>query len=776
MATQQSVDQAVKSICDIMRRGNCAGALQYVPELTWILFLRILDEREEREQHEAEALGVPFRPSLEHPYRWQDWAAPSGPKRKELQEGALGSFFGFVNTNLLPYLKSLKNRPDAGPRQKVISEVMTGVERVRIDTERNFLDVLDKVNEITAETVDPTHVFTLSQVYEGLLLKMGEKGNDGGQFFTPRQVIKAMVQVIAPAVNETVYDPGCGTGGFLAQSYEFVRDRLGQGATAEQLETLKQRTFWGREKENLIYPIALANLVLHGIDRPNLWHGNTLTGMEIYGGLFAGAPGAFDVILTNPPFGGKEGKDAQTNFDYKTSATQALFLQHVILNLKDKGRCGIVLDEGLLFRTNQDAFVKTKQKLLNDCDVWCIVSLPAGVFTAAGAGVKTNLIFFTKGQPTRRIWYYDLTDVKVRKKTPLMLKHFEDFIRLQHAAPKPGEGGPTRADGPLSWTVDMDERKRLAADEARPFKEEARKKAREAGECEDKEQAKALAKESREAAAKAKEIEDAVYDLKAVNPNKKPVVDTRTPEELLDLIEAKGREIAEALAVLRQKKSEGRGVPDLVKPPPFPGAEAQDAVFTIGHSDHSLEQFLRLLKQHGVTAVADVRSSPYSRHVPHFSKDSISAFLTRNGIEYVFLGRELGARRSERSCYVEGRAQYERIAELDVFRDGIQRVVKGAKKYRLALMCTEKDPLSCHRCVLVGKALVETGLLVQHIHADGHLETQGEVEERMIHAVGIEPDLFGGSSDHEALVARAYQEQGLRLAVKEESGTFHTPS
>ncbi len=320
--------------------------MQYVPELTWILFLRILDEQEELEQREAESVGVPFSPSLEYPYRWKDWAAPGGPKRKELQEGALGSFFGFVNTELLRYLKGLKNRPDASPRQKVISEVMTGVERIRIDTERNFLDVLDKVNEITSESVDSTHLFTLLQVYEGLLLKMGEKGNDGGQFFTPRQVIKAMVQVIAPTVNETVYDPGCGTGGFLAQSYEFMRERLGAETTAEQIETLKQRTFWGREKENLIYPIALANLVLHGIDRPNLWHGNTLTGMELYGGLFAGAPAQFDVILTNPPFGGKEGKDAQTNFDYKTSAIQALFLQHVIRSLKDGGRCGIVLDEG----------------------------------------------------------------------------------------------------------------------------------------------------------------------------------------------------------------------------------------------------------------------------------------------------------------------------------------------------------------------------------------------------------------------------------------------
>jgi type I restriction enzyme M protein len=573
-ATQQSVDQAVKSICDIMRRGNCAGAMQYVPELTWILFLRILDEKEHREEQESEALGVPFRPSLEPPFRWRDWAAPpetltegQANKRVELQNAPQNAFFNFVNTELLPHLKGLENRPDASPRQKVISEIMTGVERVRIDTERNFLDVLDKVDQLTAEAVDPTHIFTLSQVYEGLLLKMGEKGNDGGQFFTPRQVIKAMVQAVDPRADETVYDPCCGTGGFLAQSYLHMTACLGNAATAEELETLKQRTFWGREKEDLAYPIAAANLVLHGIDKPNLWHGNTLTGRETYGGLFEGAPQFFDVILTNPPFGGKEGKEAQTNFDYKTGATQVLFLQHVIRSLREGGRCGIVIDEGLLFRTNEDAFVKTKRKLLDDCDLWCLVSLPAGVFTAAGAGVKTNLVFFTKGHPTRKIWYYDLTDVKVRKKTPLTLKHFEDFLRLL----------PTRADGELSWTVDMDERKRVAAEEAQPVKDQSTAKGREAGQWSQRvadlkkakprddqaiEAAQAMVKElSREArilAAKAKEIEDAVYDLKAVNPHRKPVVDTRTPEELMDIIEAKGREVAEALSALRRPRGLSR--------------------------------------------------------------------------------------------------------------------------------------------------------------------------------------------------------------------------
>lgn len=491
--SQQSLASYIWETCNILRRSNCAGALQYVPELTWILFLRILDEREEQETAEARAVGQPFTPSLIAPYRWQDWAAPDGSKRVELQMGAMGSFFQFVNGELLPYLRKLKEQPNASPRQKVISEIMSGVERVRIDTEKNTLDVLDKVHEIRLGTVDDTHIFALSQVYEGLLLKMGEKGNDGGQFFTPREIIRAMVKVIDPKVGETVYDPASGTGGFLAQSFEHMRQRLGDDITAEQIDQLKHRTFYGREKENLIYPITLANLVLHGIDEPHLWHGNTLTGGETYGGLFNNAPGLFDVILTNPPFGGKEGKEAQTNFAYKTGATQVLFLQHIINSMKQGGRCAIVLDEGVLFRTNETAFVQTKRKLLDDCDLWCIVSLPGGVFTTAGAGVKTNILFFTKGGPTERIWYYDLSNIKVGKKTPFTLEKFGDFFELL----------PSRADSPRSWTIDR------------------------------------------------KTINAKNYDLKAVNPNALDTSDQRTPEELLTIIDEKGREVEEALAPLR---------------------------------------------------------------------------------------------------------------------------------------------------------------------------------------------------------------------------------
>ena len=505
-----SVDAAINAICDKLRRSNCAGAMQYVPELTWILFLRILDARETQEAAENAALGVPFAPSLDYPYRWQDWAAPgdkdtpAGKKRRELQEGNFGGFLPFVRDDLLPHLRGLKDRPGATVRQQVISQIMSGVEQTRVDTERNFLDVLDGVDAIRPAGADLRENATLSQAYEGLLLKMGEKNNDGGQFFTPREVIKAIVETVRPQVGETVFDPGCGTGGFLAQAYHYMRE---QAATADQLTRLATETFFGREKENLIYPIALANLALNGIDRPNLWHGNTLTGNESYGGLFRAAPPLYDVVMMNPPFGGKEGPEAQIRYDYKSSATQVLFLQEVVNSLKTGGRAGIVVDEGLLFRANENAFVQVKKWLLDECDVYCIVSLAPGVFTSAGAGVKTNLMFFTKGRPTEKIWYYELYPPPWRDrrtgqmrpgtrftiKYPITRAHFDDFFALL----------PQRADSAHSWTVTR------------------------------------------------AEVAARNYDLKALNPNRRAAEDTRTPDELLAAIAERGQELAAALAALR---------------------------------------------------------------------------------------------------------------------------------------------------------------------------------------------------------------------------------
>lgn len=335
--------------------------------------------------------------------------------------------------------------------------------------------------------------------------------------------------------------------------------------------------------------------MLHGIDQPNLWHGNTLTKQASYPALYATAPKTFDFILTNPPFGGKEGIAAQNHYAFKTGSTQVLFVQDILSELAEGGTCAIVLDDGFLFRKDEDAFVNTKRKMLDECDLWAVVSLPGGVFVGAGAAVKTNLLFFTKGRKTEKIWYYDLNHVKVGKKSPMTLAHFgfgkngevledgdlpaaltevwkEDETSTgdfpSYARLLPLRGTP-EAESRYSWTVDFAERRRQARDDAQPHKDEA---ARCKGEVVNlKEKLKALKasqpksdkiktleeeivateKSARESQAKADAIEAAIYDLKAVNPNAVVKVDTRTPEEVIESIETQGRIVAEALAALR---------------------------------------------------------------------------------------------------------------------------------------------------------------------------------------------------------------------------------
>jgi type I restriction enzyme M protein len=399
-----------------------------------------------------------------------------------------------------------------------------------------------------------------------------------------------------------VYDPCCGTGGFLATAYEHLAKKLGDAPASTELDRLKTETFFGREKENLVFPIALANLILHGIDQPNLWHGNTLTGSATYEALFENAPATFDVIMTNPPFGGKEGKAAQKNYSFETSSTQVLFLQHVLSELKDSidgqqgGRCGIVLDEGLLFRTNESAFVETKRKLLDECDLWCIISLPGGVFSTAGAGVKTNLLFFTKGKKTEQIWYYDLSHVKMGKKSPMTLAHFgfgpQGDVLDDTAMPatllngwreleeNAGKAFPSFArifsrrntpagESDFSWTVDFTARRTKAHEDMAPHLQEVDHHKAEAVSLKEKlmslrkagaDEAKLTScrdaiisaeKAARDAQTKADAFDAAVYDLKAVNPRARVERDTRMPAEIIDSIATHGRTVEMALARLR---------------------------------------------------------------------------------------------------------------------------------------------------------------------------------------------------------------------------------
>jgi type I restriction enzyme M protein len=510
--SQASMDKAVKSICDILRRDKAKGARLYVPELTWMFFLRYLDIQEQKEEQKAKAVSKPFQSTLDAPYRWRDWAAPfdhripydetkakklPGWKRRELSEQAMGSYLSFVHDELFPYLKTLGEKPGASNKQKVISEIIRNKERTILASETNLQNALDKVHELTEATISDQHIFPISQAFEGLLPSLGEKKNDGGQFFTPREIIRVIVNTVKPELGRTVYDPCCGTGGFLIEAYKSM---MYQNPTPTQIGELKTETLWGREDAGEAIPICLANMMLHEIDLPRIWHGNTLTGGVTYGELFSGAPGQFDYVLTNPPFGSKEGKDAQAQFAYKSGKAQILFLQHIIDSLDDGGTCGMVIDEGVMFHTKTAAYRQTKRKLLDECNLWCVISLPQGVFVNAGSGSKTDLLFFTKGAQTERVWYYDMTLTKefkprkVNKGNPLTYNDFHDFFERLALAPDDPERISER-----SWYVAIEE------------------------------------------------IKEKNYDLKATNENAPDSSDKRTTEELIAIISDAQEQIEEGL-------------------------------------------------------------------------------------------------------------------------------------------------------------------------------------------------------------------------------------
>jgi type I restriction enzyme M protein len=513
--SQAAMDKAVKGVCDILRRDKAKGARLYVPEVTWMFFLCYLDILDERADAKARAVKKEFEATLPAPYRWRDWAAPydrtkepkeiiknkeQGWKRCELDSKSIGSYLEWVNGGLFPYLKKLKDQRGASERQKIVSEIFITKEKTVLTSVNNLQDALDRVQAIAEASVSDQHIFPISQAFEGLLPSLGEKKNDGGQFFTPREVIRLIVNVVNPQLGGKVYDPCCGTGGFLIEAYKHL---LKQNPTPTQIQELKSSTLWGREDADEAIPILLANMVLHNIDQPRILHGNTLTGDITYGELFKGAPAQYDYILTNPPFGSKEGKAAQAAFAYKSGQAQILFLQHIITSLAEGGTCGMVIDEGVLFHTNTAAYVQTKRKLLNECDLFCIISLPNGVFVNAGAGVKTDLLFFKKGNRTEKIWYYDMTlgenfrPRKVNKGNPLELKHFADFQK-RFTLPD----GHKDKISERSWYLTREE------------------------------------------------IEDRKYDLKAVNNNAPDFTDKRKPAELYKIIQDAQKEIEQELAEL----------------------------------------------------------------------------------------------------------------------------------------------------------------------------------------------------------------------------------
>jgi len=478
-------EQTFKNIDDILHKdAGCTSELDYTEQSSWLLFLKYLDALERDKALEAELEGKRYQPIIDADHRWEAWAAPRTHDGRLDHNAALtgDDLRDFVNWRLIPYLAGFKQRA-SGPNtiEYKIGEVFSEIKN-KIQSGYNLRDVIERVDELRFGSQTEKH--ELSHLYEAKIKNMGNAGRNGGEYYTPRPLIRAMIKVVAPQIGERIYDGACGSAGFLCEAFDHL---LPQATKADDLATLQTRTFYGKEKKSLAYVIAIMNMILHGIEAPNVVHANTLADnlSDIQD------RDRFDVILANPPFGGKERKEVQQNFPIKTGETAFLFLQHFIKSLKAGGRAAIVIKNTFLSNTDQ-ASTSLRRLLLESCNLHTVLDCPGGTFQ--GAGVKTVVLFFEKGAPTRKVWFYQLNPGRNMGKTnPLNDADLFDFIEQQK----------TFADSARSWSVDV------------------------------------------------ADIDTATFDLSVKNPNGGDEVALRTPQEILDEIEALDAESAEVLAVIR---------------------------------------------------------------------------------------------------------------------------------------------------------------------------------------------------------------------------------
>ena len=425
-STALQLASLIKSCRDIMRKDKgLSGDLDRLPMLTWIMFLKFLDDMERVREEEAKLEGKRFRPAIERPYRWRDWAAQAeGIKGPELltfinQDEATRPD-GTKGPGLFAYLRSLQSAN--GDRRDVIAKVFEGTVN-RMVSGYLLRDVLNKVNEIHFTSRDEIH--TLGLLYESMLKEMRDAAGDSGEFYTPRPLVKFIVTVADPQLEETVLDPAAGTGGFLVESFEHLR---AQAKKAEQFAHLQRGTLFGIEPKPLPYLLCQMNLLLHGLEYPVIDPENALRFplREI------GDRDRVDVIMTNPPFGGEEERGILSNFpeDKQTAETALLFLQLIMRKLRrpergKPGRCGMVVPNGVLF--GDGVCARIKRELLEEFNLHTIVRLPNGVF-APYTSIPTNLLFFDRSGPTKEIWYYEQPLPEGRKQyTKTQSMRFEEF-------------------------------------------------------------------------------------------------------------------------------------------------------------------------------------------------------------------------------------------------------------------------------------------------------------------------------------------------------------
>ncbi len=435
-------EQAFKNIDNTLRKeAGCATELDYIEQTSWVLFLKYLDDLEHTKKTAAELAGKEYKPILTSEFKWNAWAAPKTKDGKLDHHRAMtgDDMIDFVDQKLFLYLKQFKRDAErADTIEYKIGEIFSELKN-RIQSGYNLREIIDHIDELRFRSREEKH--EMSALYEEKIKNMGNAGRNGGEYYTPRPLIKAIVQVVAPQIGMRVYDGACGSAGFLCEAYEYLR--LSKGAeeklTTTEKDTLQKRSLFGKEKKSLAYIIGIMNMILHGIEAPNIIHTNTLA--ENLADIQE--RDRYDIVLANPPFGGKERAEVKQNFPIQTGETAFLFLQHFIKILKAGGSGGVVIKN--TFLSNGDAKALRKM-LLESCDLHTVLDMPQGTFL--GAGVRTVVLFFDKGRPTRNIWYYQLDPARNMGKTnPLNDADLTEFVELQK----------TKAESEKSWNVSINE-------------------------------------------------------------------------------------------------------------------------------------------------------------------------------------------------------------------------------------------------------------------------------------------------------------------------------
>ncbi|MGH8215616.1 MAG: type I restriction-modification system subunit M [Rhodanobacteraceae bacterium] len=427
-------ENAFNNIDRVMRNDEgLASELDYAEQTSWLLFLKYLDDLETEREDNAALERHDYTPILDTPHRWRTWAAPKKDGAFDHHAALTGEdLIDFVNNKLFAYLKQFRaSAESADTLEYKIGEIFSEITN-KFRSGYTLRDAIDIVDGLNFNSQQAKH--ELSDLYETRIKRMGNAGRNGGEYYTPRPLIRAMVKVTDPKIGETIYDGACGSAGFLCEAWEYLRR---DDHSASEWDQLQRRTFYGQEKKSLAYVIGVMNMMLHGIDAPSIRHTNTLTEnvMDIQ------QKDRHDIVLANPPFGGGERKEVQQNFPIKSGETAYLFLQHFMRKLKAGGRGAVVIKNTFLSNTD-NASVALRKELLETCNLHSVLDCPGGTFQ--GAGVKTVVLFFEKGSKTRKVWYYQLDPGRSLGKTnPLNDEDLAEFVKLE----------AKKADSPQSWTV-----------------------------------------------------------------------------------------------------------------------------------------------------------------------------------------------------------------------------------------------------------------------------------------------------------------------------------